>query len=176
MALDFLNNLMLLDLLAPRDAILFISTSAFIVHLIYNRFEIQPENVPVTFLLLFITPVLASLPLLPHVGSVGTGVAASFAIFHSCLLTTIIIYRISPFHPLAKFPGPRLLKVSKLVGMWVASRGKQQVFLKELHEKYGPSLQGPNELSIVDVLAISPLMGAQGLPKGPSESVMHWLS
>ena len=48
-----------------------------------------------------------------------------------------IVYNLY-FHPLSKYPGPLSLKISKFVGMYYAFDGKQDRFLKSLHEKYGP--------------------------------------
>lgn len=53
---------------------------------------------------------------------------------------------------------------------WISSDGKQHEYYTRLHQKYGDVVRiGPNELSIRDVDAIDPLMGVNGLPKGP-----HW--
>jgi hypothetical protein len=67
---------------------------------------------------------------------------------------SIVAYRISPFHPLAKYPGPFTAKLSKLwmvrlsvlVGVieadkhsqvFVTLTGKQHEHFASLHEKYG---------------------------------------
>ncbi|KLO13822.1 high nitrogen upregulated cytochrome P450 monooxygenase 2 [Schizopora paradoxa] len=159
---------------STRDAFLFIITIALAVHALYNKYEIQPENVFATLSLLIGLPTLASLALTPHVGSYGLGLILTLVVFYTCLLSSIVIYRLSPFHPLAKFPGPRYLRVSKLFGMWIASGGKQQIFFKRLHEKYGPFVRtGPNEISTVDAQAIPSVLGSQGLPKGPMWDAYH---
>jgi hypothetical protein len=53
-------------------------------------------------------------------------------------LAALAIYRLY-FHPLAKFPGPKLAAVSKFYEMYyeVALRGQFTFHFKELHEKYG---------------------------------------
>ncbi|KAF2842833.1 putative cytochrome P450 [Patellaria atrata CBS 101060] len=62
------------------------------------------------------------------------------------------IYRLF-FHPLAKFPGPKLAALS----VWyegyydVVGKGKYIFHVKKLHEIYGPIVRiGPNELHILD--------------------------
>ncbi|KAK7680564.1 hypothetical protein QCA50_016346 [Cerrena zonata] len=83
------------------------------------------------------------------------------------LVTSVAIYRVSPFHPLAKFPGPVLNKITKLAGMQNSWGGHGHRNNHELHKKYGPIVRvGPNDLSIVDVDAVTSVLGANGLPKG----------
>ena len=67
-----------------------------------------------------------------------TALCISFAIFYSTLVSSIVIYRISPFHPLADYPGPFLAKISKFYGVYMMSTGKNHILHKKLHEKYGP--------------------------------------
>lgn len=62
----------------------------------------------------------------------------AFTTFYSALLGSIVLYRISPFHPLAGYPGPILAKVTKLYAVRVMSTGKNHLYHKELHERYGP--------------------------------------
>ncbi|PPQ68715.1 hypothetical protein CVT26_003621, partial [Gymnopilus dilepis] len=91
-----------------------------------------------------------------------------YSIFYITLATSICVYRLSPFHPLASYPGPLILRVTKLWLAWVAYKGKTHLYFKELHEKYGPTIRiGPNELSTVEKGFISQILGNQGMPKGP---------
>ena len=53
------------------------------------------------------------------------------------LLTLTIGYRLSPFHPLARYPGPALSKVSKLWTSVVSAKGYNHRYVRELHQKYG---------------------------------------
>ncbi|KAI9445850.1 high nitrogen upregulated cytochrome P450 monooxygenase 2 [Lactarius psammicola] len=62
------------------------------------------------------------------------------------------MYRLSPFHPLAKYPGPALAKTSKLWAAHLCAAGDMHRYFKSLHERHG------------DVVRI---LGQGGLPKGP---------
>lgn len=43
----------------------------------------------------------------------------------------------STFHPLAKYPGPTINKLSMLWMAYVTSDGKQHIYYKKLHDAYG---------------------------------------
>lgn len=38
----------------------------------------------------------------------------TYAIFHTALVSSVVLFRLSPFHSLARYPGPILVKISKL--------------------------------------------------------------
>ncbi|KAJ7476693.1 cytochrome P450 [Mycena latifolia] len=88
-------------------------------------------------------------------------------VFLGSMTVSIVAYRLSPRHPLAKFQGPILAKVSKLWGLWIAWRGHQYLYHKKLHDKYGPYVRtGPNEISVNDATAVSQILNFGGLDKG----------
>ncbi|KAJ3564809.1 hypothetical protein NP233_g8047 [Leucocoprinus birnbaumii] len=87
--------------------------------------------------------------------------AASSAIisaFLSGLFASIAVYRLSPWHPLAQYPGPTLAKLSKwYMAYWIA-KGNRHLKLQEWHRVYGPWIRiGPNEVSVDDPAAIRPI-------------------
>ena len=53
-------------------------------------------------------------------------------------MTSMVTYRLSPFHPLSDIPGPRLAKITKFWGAHLTWTGRQHLHLKALHDKYGP--------------------------------------
>ncbi|KAI1327193.1 cytochrome P450 monooxygenase-like protein [Xylariaceae sp. FL0255] len=56
------------------------------------------------------------------------------------------VYRLY-FHPLAKYPGPKLAAISPLWTIWMSTSGRMHLILKDLHDKYGDVIRtGPNEL------------------------------
>jgi hypothetical protein len=84
----------------------------------------------------------------------SSGVLLTFLVYFATLGGSIIAYRISPFHPLAKYPGPFVAKLSKLwmvcpsafilvieadrhAQVFISSTGKQHEYFASLHEKYG---------------------------------------
>ncbi|KAF2656780.1 cytochrome P450 [Lophiostoma macrostomum CBS 122681] len=59
------------------------------------------------------------------------------------------IYRIT-FHPLVRFPGPRLRAISHLPHAFCGLVGRQPYDVRELHSKYGPVVRiCPNHLSFI---------------------------
>ncbi|KAJ3557179.1 hypothetical protein NM688_g1614 [Phlebia brevispora] len=151
-----------LNVNTTQDALLADVGVAFIVYLIFKRWE--PGAIYMQALLLLLLPAVVSILLLDKLA-----VWATFAIYYSTILASTLAYRLSPFHPMARYPGPVMCKVSKFWMAYVAKNHKQHLYLQSLHDKYGDVVRiGPNEVSIRDTSAINPLMGSQGLPKGPT--------
>ncbi|GBE89918.1 predicted protein [Sparassis crispa] len=72
-----------------------------------------------------------------------------FGVHTLSVLLFTVAYRLSPFHPLFTFPGPRLWWISSLRLGYVSFKGKRHLILDELHKVYGPFVRiGPNTLSI----------------------------
>jgi hypothetical protein len=86
--------------------------------------------------------------------------------------TSITLYRLSPFHPLAKYPGPVLARVSRLWATYTAIQGHQHIVSHELFELYGDVVRtGPDHLIIRDASAIPVVLGTKaGWSRGPRES------
>lgn len=93
----------------------------------------------------------------------GNGIGWSLQVLAACLISVVgcaITYRLSPFHPLAKFPGPLLWKTSGLFLAHQSWRGYRHLVLDELHSKYGEYVRiGPNHLSIKSASALKILYG-----------------
>ncbi|KAF2732787.1 cytochrome P450 [Polyplosphaeria fusca] len=84
-------------------------------------------------------------------------VGSSAALYFGALISSILIYR-AFFHRLCQFPGPFFARLSKLYALNVTSKGPYYEGVDRLHQKYGSIVRtGPQELSIVDVDAISVL-------------------
>ncbi|KIK57025.1 hypothetical protein GYMLUDRAFT_46640 [Collybiopsis luxurians FD-317 M1] len=96
-----------------------------------------------------------------------TPLVTSYAAFFLSLGTSIVLYRISPFHPLAGIPGPFLARVTKLWTFYTTTTGELARAMKKLHDEYGPVVRtGPNEISIIDGDAVNAVYGTNGIPKG----------
>ncbi|KAJ3925841.1 MAG: cytochrome P450 [Lentinula lateritia] len=139
---------------------------ALVVHVIFNH--VEPRNKTVWFLLLICLPICLGLGLHSFYASLFVSVFKTLLIFIGSLLSSLIIYRLSPLHPLYGFPGPVLLRISRLASFKILFTGKQHEIYQQLHEKYGPiphSLHlrtnpGPNHLHISDAQAIPYIMNS----------------
>ncbi|KLO12993.1 high nitrogen upregulated cytochrome P450 monooxygenase 2 [Schizopora paradoxa] len=157
------NGLVFLD---KREFVAVILIWALATHLYFRKYTFAPPNVFCTLGYLLVCPALLSIPFIHSFHSPWLAVFASFLSSYSSLLAITILYRISPFHPLSKFPGPALARVSKFWALRNAASGKQHITFKSLHDTYGPVVRvGPNELSIVNVEAIPSIFG-DGMGKG----------
>jgi hypothetical protein len=54
----------------------------------------------------------------------------------------LVLYNISPFHPLSRFPGPKLAAMTFFYEFWYEGirGGKYTWEIQRMHEKYGASL------------------------------------
>lgn len=60
---------------------------------------------------------------------------------------SVIIYRLT-LHPLAKYSGPLLWRISIWPTVWACASGRRHLMLLDIHKKYGPVVRiGPNMLS-----------------------------
>ena len=53
------------------------------------------------------------------------------------LFSSIVLYRVSPFHRLRKFPGPRLAAVSKFWHVWQCRDSRNHELMERMHGQYG---------------------------------------
>jgi hypothetical protein len=90
---------------------------------------------------------------------------ATLSIYQLCLLA-FTIYNIcwliytTLFHPLAKFPGPLMGRLSRWWYVYFIIRGNQGENLRRLHLEYGPIVRiAPDEVSIADPSAINEIYG-----------------
>jgi hypothetical protein len=82
-------------------------------------------------------------------------------LIHLCTLClSVTVYRLPPFHPLARYPGPVLARVSRFWAFWGVVRGHQHVDSHELFSQYGEVVRtGPNHLIIRNANAIPIIHG-----------------
>ena len=106
-----------------------------LVHLIFKHTETRR---PFSLLILLLAiPACLTWLYLPHAGSTIQAAVKVFSLFWSTIATSILVYRISPWHPLAKYPGPLICKLTKFHFAYLALGGKQFLYYCELHRKYG---------------------------------------
>ncbi|KAK0190218.1 cytochrome P450 [Armillaria mellea] len=70
---------------------------------------------------------------------IASGVFLVFQV--SFLILSAIAYRLSPFHPLSKYPGPLLAKSTSLYLTHTVWTGKRHLIFNELHRRLGPFAQ-----------------------------------
>ena len=71
----------------------------------------------------------------------------------------LVLYRVY-FHPLAKYPGPLLAKLTDLYSTYHAWKGDRHLEFWRCHEKYGPICRfGPNSLSFNTNTALKDIYG-----------------
>ncbi|OXV07329.1 hypothetical protein Egran_04906, partial [Elaphomyces granulatus] len=80
------------------------------------------------------------------------GLAAAFIVVYTASWVIIAIHRIT-FHPLARFPGPFLCRISYIYQIYYEAylNGRMLERLPDLHKKYGPVVRiNPNEVHLSD--------------------------
>lgn len=153
---------------SPRQVIWEVVNHYFsrqVVHAIFKHYE--PSRLALHGLFILVLPISLSTLLIPHL-SVIKAVAATAAVYHVSLLTSIALYRLSPFHPYARYDGPVACKLSKIWLAWVSSYGKQHTYIQSLHRQYGDVVRiGTRRFCIV--ARATSLIVCQGRTKFPSE-------
>jgi hypothetical protein len=104
-------------------------------HILFNRLE--PRSITSYLVLLLGFPSLLSVLVYNSYTNVFSSSLFVFATYLSSLIVSLLLYRVSPFHPLASYPGPLLCRVSRLWAWNIARQGKQHLYYHRLHERYG---------------------------------------
>ncbi|THH16891.1 hypothetical protein EW146_g3823 [Bondarzewia mesenterica] len=139
--------------------------NSLFVHLVFNRFEPRGA-VPLAFLTVGLPFVLSIVLHSPHV-SILYSLLNSYFVYLSSLVFSVMLYRISPFHPLANYPGPLHLKISRFSAWTIVMTGQQHRYYHNLHQRYGPWIRtGPNHLHISDAAAIPAILASRKFTKG----------
>ncbi|GJE90443.1 cytochrome P450 [Phanerochaete sordida] len=139
---------------------------SFAAYFVFKRYE-PSRPAPVCLLLIGI-PVAISLSTARSSDALAA-VPALCLVYWGSLAGLVLAYRISPFHPLARYPGPFLCKLSKGSLAYVTARtGRTYLYLHQLHQIHGDVVRiGPNELSIRHKDACVSVLGQKGIPRGP---------
>lgn len=101
----------------------------------FKRFE--PDKLTPLSILLLVVPSILVLVVRADAPNLALAVGITFLSYYSLILFYIVIYRLSPVHPLAHYPGPFPNKISKLWVSYIASTGKLHLYYRKLHEQYG---------------------------------------
>jgi len=74
-------------------------------------------------------------------------------------VAVVICYRLF-FHPLSKYPGPKLAAITEYWWAWNWTSGKWIQVLERVHDQYGDVVRiGPNELSFIPVASLNDIYG-----------------
>ncbi|KAJ2971560.1 hypothetical protein NUW58_g9382 [Xylaria curta] len=93
-----------------------------------------------------------------QIATPGVGILAVFLSF--ILYYVVHVVYLLFFHPLAKFPGPKLAAISDLWWVLRLSSGRLPFITEELHKKHGDVVRiGPNELSFASAQAFQEIHG-----------------
>ena len=160
----------------------------------YQCFHLlEPRSKLPLITLYFVVPALLSIPISYHIQWLSAAILLAFVAYGIAITSFVLMYRLSPFHPLAKYPGPVMAKMSKFWGAYLCLIGDQHRYYMTLHERHGDVVRvgwcqrvftcsrslsyptGPNELSIRDASLIHPILGQGGLPKGPRKYLVSCL-
>ncbi|KAF7312845.1 hypothetical protein MKEN_00968500 [Mycena kentingensis (nom. inval.)] len=136
-------------------------------HAYFHRFE--PKSAHRPFVALAVQP-MALLFILSRANDIPIrvfDVLAATTVFLASLSGSIVVYRLSPWHPLAHIPGPVLARISKWWAVPLLLSGNQARVVKALHDQYGDFVRtGPNEVSIIHADAVKGVFGTGGFQKG----------
>ena len=104
-----------------------------LTHLVFNRLE--PLKLPILACFFVLIPTALSVLFIGQI-SLLASIAVAFGTYYAVLLTSIAFYRLSPFHPLARFPGPLGMKLSSLLVYKEFRAGKRHERIRQLHQQY----------------------------------------
>jgi len=102
---------------------------------VYRRYEPSWQYFALSF-----PAALWSWRRLPPVAAaaVDVSVVSAASVALASMFASMIAYRISPWHPLARYPGPILHKISKIRVAISYLGGEDYKSRKALHDQYGP--------------------------------------
>lgn len=86
--------------------------------------------------LILAVPIILGVLLLPHF-PVIKALLVSILTYWFTLGSSVGLYRVSPWHPLARFPGPIALRLTKLSLASISRGGRRNVYTQQLHQRYG---------------------------------------
>ena len=104
-------------------------------HQVFRKYETY--NIRFHAAVLFAPPVLLTLVSNPTQRTLLRALLANAGTYLATLVLSVFVYRISPVHPLARYPGPLGCKLSKFWMAFVSIPGFQHQYIKSLHEQYG---------------------------------------
>nr|BED42936.1 cytochrome P450 monooxygenase [Trametes versicolor] len=158
-------RLQLASLSDEDRTLLLIVALGLVAHQVFKRHETFSISFHLSVSLL--PPAFGATLLVPTVAPLNA-ILTSFTLYICALVSSTLAYRASPYHPLARYPGPFVYRLTKFYIARVGFGGHQYLHVKSLHDRYGDIVRiGPNELSLRDPSLLNPIYGTSGLPHGP---------
>ena len=102
--------------------------------MVFKRWE--PTYLVVLWFLLIGVPSALARSFTARAGLLA-GVVYTFSLYWSVILASVTFYRLSPIHPMARYPGPLMCKLTKFWGLYKERDGKQHLYVENLHHIYG---------------------------------------
>ena len=132
-----------------------------LAHQVFRKYETY--NIGVHAVILFAPPIL--LTFFTNSESVQHKILLSLlgnlATYLTTLVLSVLVYRVSPIHPLARYPGPIGCKISKFWLGFICISGFQHKYIKSLHERYGDVVRiGASSFAALNLELVSLESGA----------------
>ena len=102
-------------------------------YLIYKQFE--PNSLAIHAVLLLAVPSILFNQLAPQLSILQQ--ISAMLLYWALILAFTALYRLSPLHPLAKYPGATPAKLSKIYSSYLTARGDIYREIKSWHDQYG---------------------------------------
>nr|GAT57938.1 cytochrome P450 [Mycena chlorophos] len=114
---------------------------------VFHNVRIRADMAAITYLTLAVAVYVGAL--LQSWSSPLTLTGTLAGLYATSALLTTAMYRLSPWHKLASYPGPLLWRISALPLVYASFRGKRYLVIDELHNRYGDFVRiAPDALSI----------------------------
>lgn len=105
-----------------------------VAHQVFKRHETFSISFHLSLLLL--PPAFGATLLVPALAPLNA-ILTSFTLYLCALVSSTLAYRASPYHPLARYPGPFVSRLTKFYMARVGFGGHQYLHVKSLHDRYG---------------------------------------
>lgn len=99
----------------------------------------EPQTILIVFVHLVLVPAMSAAIMTVHSVTIASllGLVTFWISFHLGLVLSMIIYRVF-FHPLCRMPGPFWARITKILTIVTAHRGKLHEVHTQWARKYGP--------------------------------------
>jgi len=125
------------------------SASGLLTWLILNRYTPRGDHLSLFYITAFTTLYAIIRYFIQTVEGPLSFCFKLSAVYAATALFCTVAYRLSPFHPLANYPGPFSWRISSLWLSYISAQGKRHLIIDQLHRQYGPFVRiGPDFLSV----------------------------